>query len=275
MQATQYRISALYVRVSTTEQAREGYSIESQVDRLSAYAKFQGWQNIQIFADEGESAKDMRRPEMQRLINLIKADKVSVVATIAIDRLSRDLLDMLQFVNLCEEHNTAYVCASLNFDTTSPIGRMTLQILSAFAEFERSMIATRVKNTMLDISEKKGRFMAVPPFGYALDENKNLIVVPEEASWVTRAADRFIAGHGYRDVARWLNDNKVPTRSGAPWDSGTVRQILTNELFVGTLVWNRVARDKSGKRTMRDPSEWVTYENAHPAHELAPIQWTP
>jgi len=266
------RITALYVRVSTEEQAREGQSIESQIDRLTAYAKFQGWQNVQIFADEGESAKDMKRPEMQRLIRLIKADKVAVVATIAVDRLSRNLLDMLQFVELCEAHNTAYVCAALNFDTSTPIGRMVLQILAAFAEFERSMIATRVKTNMLDIAQKKKRYMAVPPLGYTFDENKNLVIVPEEAEWVRRAADRFVAGHGYRDIAKWLNEKGVPTRKGAPWDAGTVRQILTNELYVGRLVWNRRFYDKDGKTRWRDPSEWVVHDNAHPAI-LTPEQW--
>ena len=91
----QDRITALYARVSTEEQAREGQSIENQIDRLTAYAKFQGWQNVQVFADYGESAKNMDRPEMQRLLKLIKRKKVAVVATMAVDRLSRDLLDML------------------------------------------------------------------------------------------------------------------------------------------------------------------------------------
>ena len=97
--------------------------------------------------------------------------------------------DMLQFVELCEDHGTAYVCAALNFDTGTPIGRMVLQILAAFAEFERSMISTRVKSNMLDISKKHGRYLASPPFGYEFDEHKNLVIVPEEAEWIRRCED--------------------------------------------------------------------------------------
>lgn len=268
----QDRITALYARVSTEEQAREGQSIENQIDRLTAYAKFQGWQNVQVFADYGESAKSMDRPEMQRLLKLIKRNKVAVVATMAVDRLSRDLLDMLQFIELCEEHGTAYVCAALNFDTGTPIGRMVLQILAAFAEFERSMIATRVKSNMMDIAQKQKRYMAIPPYGYEFDEHKNLVVVPEEAEWIRAMADRFIAGHGYRGVARWLNELGVKTRKGNQWYSSTVRQILTNETYTGSLVWNRRYVDKAGKHKWRDPSEWIVHENAHPAI-LSEEQW--
>lgn len=263
---------ALYIRVSTEEQAREGYSIDTQVNKLSAYAEFSGWQNIVLFIDEGESAKDMNRPEMIRLINLIKKGKVIAVVTLAVDRLSRNLLDMLRFIELCEEHETAYICATLNFDTSTPIGRMVLQILAAFAEFERSMIASRVKSNMMDIAEKKKRYLAVPPFGYIFDEGKNLIIIDEEAEWIRKAANMFIAGHGYRAVAKWLNENGVRTRKGAPWSSSTVRQMLTNELYIGKVIWNRRYYDKNGKMHWRDPSEWVVCENAHPAI-LTDEQW--
>jgi site-specific DNA recombinase len=266
------RISALYCRVSTEEQAREGQSIENQIDRLTAYAKFQGWQNVRVFADEGESAKDMNRPEMQRLLRLIKSNHVAVVATMAVDRLSRDLLDMLQFVQLCEEHKTAYVCATLNFDTSTPIGRMVLQILAAFAEFERSMIATRVKTNMFDLAQKKRRYLACPPLGYAYDGHKNLIVVPEEAVWVQQAADRFIAGHSYRSIAKWLMEQGVPTRKGAPWNPISIKLMLTNEIYIGRLVWNRRYYDKNGKMCWRDPSEWIVHNGAHPPI-LTTEQW--
>lgn len=266
------RFHALYVRVSTDEQAREGYSIETQINKLKAYAEFNGWQNILIFADEGESAKDMNRPDMKRLIKLIKNDHVAAVVTLYVDRLSRNLLDMLQFVELCEEHKTAYICATLNFDTSTPIGRMVLQILTAFAEFERSMTATRVKSNMMDITEKQKRYMAVPPFAYEFNEEKRLVIIPDEAEWIRKAANMFIAGHGYRAVARWLNESSIRTRTGAIWTSSTVRQMLTNELYIGRLVWNRRYYDKNGKMHWRDPSEWIVCENAHPAI-LTMEQW--
>ncbi len=238
-------------------------SIDTQLDKLSTYAKLQGWENVVPFVDEGESAKDMNRPALKRLIELIKKGKVARVITMTVDRLSRNLLDMLNFVELCETHKTAYVCISLNFDTSTPIGRMVLQILAAFAEFERAMIASRVKVNMAQIVSKKKKYLAVPPFGYRFDEEGKLAVVPEEAKWVKRAADTFIAGYGYRAVAAFLNEHGVKTRKAKPWTASTVRGMLTNELYIGKVVWNRRYYDKKGKMKWRDESEWIVSENAH------------
>lgn len=259
------RIQALYVRVSTEEQAKEGQSIEAQISRLEAYAEFKGWQNTEVFRDDGESAKNMNRPDMKRLLKLIKQNKVSVVATMAVDRLSRNLLDMLQFVELCEKHGAAYICAGLNFDTSTPIGRMVLQILAAFAEFERSMTSTRVKNTMIEIAEKTGRYQARAPFGYKLNEKKLLEIVPEEAEWVKRAADMFIGGYGYRTIATQFNEAGIRTKFGATWASSTVRGMLTNELYIGTMIFNRRYYNSEGQLRWRDESEWIVRKNAHPA----------
>lgn len=238
-------------------------SIDTQLDKLITYAKFQGWDNIVSFVDEGESAKDMNRPALKRLIELVKKGKVARVITMTVDRLSRNLLDMLNFIELCEAHNTAYVCISLNFDTSTPIGRMVLQILAAFAEFERAMIASRVKVNMAQIVAKKKRYLAVPPFGYEFDNEGKLVIVPEEAEWIRKAAEMFVAGHGYRSIAVFLNDSGVKTRKGKPWSSSTVRSMLTNELYTGKIVWNRRYYDKQGKMKWRDDSDWVVAENAH------------
>ncbi|HHW18094.1 MAG TPA: recombinase family protein [Firmicutes bacterium] len=267
-----HRIVALYARVSTDEQAREGQSIDTQLDKLTAYARFQGWNCVETFVDEGASAKDMNRPAMKRLLSLIKEGKVAVVATMAIDRLSRNLLDMLNFIELCEQHGTAYVCTSLNFDTSTPIGRMVLQILAAFAEFERAMIATRVKTNMAEIVSKKKKYMAVPPFGYRFDDERNLVEVPEEAEWVRRAADLFIAGYGYRAISKILNEAGVRTRKGKAWSGPTVRAMLTNELYAGKVIWNRRYYDKNGKMRWRNPEDWIVCDNAHEPI-LSRAQW--
>lgn len=258
------RITALYVRVSTDDQAREGYSIETQIEKLTQFAKFNDWLNMQVFPDEGKSAKDMNRPYMKQLLSLIKRGKVTRVVTISIDRLSRNLLDMLNFIELCEKHNTAYVCTQLNFDTSTPIGKMVLQILAAFAEFERAMTSTRVKSNMTEITEKYSRYMAVPPFGYRMDEHSNLVVEPEEAEWVLKATDMFIGGHGYRAVSKYLNDAGIKTSKDKVWTSSTVRGMLTNELYIGKLIWNRRYYNKDGKMCWRDPTDWIVRENAHP-----------
>ena len=229
---SQQRLVALYARVSTEEQAKEGQSLATQISRLSHYALSRGFDNTRVFVDDGYSAKSMNRPALKELLSLIREGRVAAVCTMAVDRLSRNLLDMLKFVELCEQHDTSFICTALNFDTSSPIGRMTLQMLAAFAEFERAMIASRVRSNMHEIVREKRRFLSSPPFGYAFDSEGVLRIVEPEARWVRAAVDMYLGGRGYREIARWLNRSGAPrTRRGNPWSPSSVKAMLANRTY--------------------------------------------
>lgn len=261
----QPRFVALYARVSTEEQAREGQSLATQISRLSHYALSRGFDNTRVFVDDGYSAKNMNRPALSELLSLIREGRVEAVCTMAVDRLSRNLLDMLKFIELCEQHNTSFICTALNFDTSSPIGRMTLQMLAAFAEFERSMIASRVKSNMHEIVRQKRRFLSCPPFGYALDVDRTLKIVESEAHWVRAAADLYLGGRGYREIARWLNESGAPrTRKGNSWSPSSVKAMLANRTYTGTVVWGRRCTDAKGRVAWKAEDEWTVARDAHP-----------
>lgn len=269
----QSRVTALYARVSTDEQAREGQSLPTQVSRLTHYALSRGLDKIEVFKDEGCSAKDMNRPELKRLVDMVQQGKVGTVCTVAVDRLSRNLLDMLQFVQLCEQHRTSFVCTAANFDTSTPIGRMTLQILAAFAEFERSMIASRVRSTMREIVKQERRHLSSAPFGYANGATGKLEIIESEAKWVRDAASMFLTGHGYRAIARWLNQSGAPrTRRGNLWSPGSVKAMLTNSVYAGVVTWGRRSTDSRGRVILNDESQWVVASGAHPPI-LSPKTW--
>lgn len=258
------RIAALYARVSTDEQAREGESLNTQITRLRHYAASRGFENVEVFRDEGYSAKDLNRPALMRLITLIEWGEVEAVCTVAIDRLSRNLLDMLRFIELCERHDTAFVCTAINFDTSTPIGRMTLQMLAAFAEFERSMIATRVRSTMNEIVRQRGRHLSSPPFGYRFGSSGELEVVESEAQWVRKVASLYLSGYGFRWIARWLNTSGAPpTRRGNQWSPSSVRAMLSNRIYTGTVVWGKRCTDLQGRVVTRNESEWIVAPGAH------------
>jgi site-specific DNA recombinase len=234
------KITALYIRVSTDEQAKEGYSVETQISRLKSYGEFNNWDNMQVFVDEGYSAKDMNRPDMQRLINLIKQGKVARVATTAIDRLSRSLLDWLLFISLCDDNNTAYICTAFNFDSSTPIGRMILQVLASFAEFERAMISERVKSVMNEKVRKEGIFLGRLPFGYDSGPGRQITINPEEAKWFMVMVDMFIEGRGLRAIAKYLNERGIKTRFGEDWSATSIKRTLTNPIYLGSLIWDSV-----------------------------------
>jgi site-specific DNA recombinase len=258
------RITALYIRVSTDEQAREGYSIPTQIEKLTAFAKANGKNNIEIYTDDGYTAKNARRPDLQRLIKDVKKGKISEIYTLYLDRIFRNLRHLLNFVSMLKEYNTSYVCATLNFDTANPFGKAALQLFGAVAELESNVKSVVVKEVMGGIVNNQQRYLAVPPFGFALDEKKKLVTLPDESYFVSEAADYFIGGHGLRATAIYLNGKGITTRNGNPWTASTVRQMLTNELYIGTLVWNRRYYTEEGKMKWRDKEDWIIKENAHP-----------
>ena len=136
---------AIYIRVSTQEQAQEGYSVEQQTERLTAYCKAKDWPIVDIYIDPGFSGANIQRPALQRLFSDIKAGKVDCVLVYKLDRLSRsqkDTLYMIEDVFLAK--SVDFVSMQENFDTSTPFGRAMIGILSVFAQLEREQIKERM-----------------------------------------------------------------------------------------------------------------------------------
>jgi site-specific DNA recombinase len=232
-------MKALYVRVSSDEQARTGHSTENQKTRLAAYATAQGWQQTTVYADEGHSGKGMDRPAMRQLVTDIRAKKIDAVITLSLDRLSRRLFHILEFVKLCDEYSVSYISVSESFDTSTPTGRLMLHLLGSVAEFERSLITERVKSNLRGIVERQKRFVSGKPvYGYVYMD-KRLAIDPGQSSRVLDIFERFISGWSFRKIAKYLNDNGIVTSLGNPWQAQTVKQILQNEALTGVLVYDR------------------------------------
>lgn len=254
---------AAYIRVSTDEQADHGNSLSEQEERLKAYCVAMGWGKPKLFIDDGFSAKNMKRPAIQKLIASVEKNKFDVVITAKLDRLCRNLLELLQFVKLLEDHDCNYVSSSEGFDTTTAAGLMVLQILGAFAEFERERTSERVKDNMLSIAKNTDRAITLPCYGYDIIDGKYTIN-EKEAVQVNYMFELAEAGHGHRMIAKYLNDRGVTTKRGKMWDQTNVKRLMNTETLTGTLIYNK-RQSKNGKMVMRDRSEWVIKEDNHPA----------
>lgn len=256
-------LAALYLRVSTEDQATEGYSIPSQKERLEAYCKSQGWDVYDYYIDDGYSGKDINRPAAQRLLMEAKNKKFDIVLVYRLDRFSRRAVDVLRTVEEMFEPNGIYLKSVTEpFDTSTIAGRLMLSMLVAFAQFERESIAERVKVNMLH-KAKNGEWCGAfsSPYGYK-NENKILIIIPTEAGIVKRMFQIYHAGNGMRFIAKQLNSEGIRTRRGKPWSNVTVRQILTNPEYAGYMVWNRTQR-KGTKTIRREKDEWTIVEGKH------------
>jgi site-specific DNA recombinase len=254
---------AAYIRVSTDEQADKGNSLAEQQERLSAYCKAMGWPEPTFYVDDGYSAKNLNRPAIKRLLEDVQQNKIGIVLTSKLDRLCRNLLDLLQVVELLNAHNCSYVSASESFDTSTASGRLTLQLLGTFAEFERERISERVKDNMLSIAKNTSRAITRPCYGYDIVDGQ-YVINESEAYFVRMMFDLAEQGHGHRMIAKILNGRGATTKLGKPWDQVNVKRLMQTETIAGVMVYNK-RQIKNGRTVKRDRSEWVIKENNHPA----------
>ena len=230
---------SLYIRVSTEDQAREGYSIQAQRNKLEAYCVSQGWNVVGFYIDDGYSAKDLERPEMKRMLKHIEQGLIDCVLVYRLDRLTRPVLDLYKLLEIFEKYNCKFKSATEVYDTTSAMGRMFITIVAAMAQWERENLAERVRMGMQEKARQGKWVINVAPYGYDIDRATDTLVVnQQEAVVVRKIYDMYLSGVGMRKIAVELNDSNVPTKSGATWNDHKIRYILTNPLYIGTMRYN-------------------------------------
>lgn len=253
---------AAYLRVSTDEQAEKGNSLTEQRERLEAYAKVMGWDTPIFYIDDGYSAGSLKRPNLQKLLKDVEHKKVSVIITTKLDRLSRNLLDLLQLIKYMESNDCNYVSATESFDTSTAAGRMVLHLLGVFAEFERGRTSERVKDNMSSLARNTDKALSGPCFGFDIVDGK-YILNKKEAKYGLRMVEMAENGYGTRSIAQWLNSMGITTKRGKEWDSTSVRRLLRTETIAGIRVFNKRKKDSNGKIVMRPKEEWIINRNNH------------
>ena len=229
--------AALYVRVSTQEQAKEGYSVGAQAELLTNYAKAHKWNVYNTYIDDGYSGKDMNRPAFQNLVADIKKGRVDIVVVWMFDRISRSQKDMLTIIeDILEPNNCAYVSLCENFDTSTPLGMAMIGILSTFAQLEREQIKERMAMGK-EARAKKGLWNggSEAPYGYIYKDG--LLYVDDFEAMIVRKI-YALAGEGKSDrkIAAILKNEGYKTRLGE-WQRTSVRGILNKEIYSGIITF--------------------------------------
>ncbi len=240
---------AIYTRKSTEEGLEKEFnSLEAQREAGEAYIKSQqheGWRLItKSYDDGGYSGGTIERPALQELLNDIRSGKIDVVVVYKVDRLSRSLRDFAQIVELFEKQNVSFVSVTQQFNTTTSMGRLTLNILLSFAQFEREVIGERVRDKFA-ASKQKGMWMGgFPPLGYDIKERK-LYINPEEASLVRKIFENYLNiksclklaeslnNTGYRNK-KWVNQKEIE-RGGEIFTNQALSKILNNPIYIGKI----------------------------------------
>ncbi|SDI14180.1 site-specific DNA recombinase [Alteribacillus persepolensis] len=237
--------AAIYVRVSTLEQAQHGFSIRGQHERCLSFVQSQGWDVERIITDDGQSAKNLDRPGMQELIEGVKNKEFDVVVVYRLDRMVRNVFDLHQLLNMFDEHGCSFKSVTEVFDTTTAMGRFFITIVGAMASWERENLAERVKMGMSRMV-KEGRWHGGrTPYGYMYD-GKQLVVHDEEASVVKMIFDKYTNGIGAGKICRDLNEQGYKPRKAKIWDVSLVHQVLKNPAYMGKFRYQGELHDVYG-----------------------------
>lgn len=231
--------TAIYVRVSTEEQAREGYSISGQLQKLKAFCISQEWEVEEVYVDDGVSAKDMKRRELQRMLEDIKEGKIECVLVYRLDRLTRSVLDLYKMLETFERYECKFKSATEVYDTTTAMGRLFITLVAAMAQWERENTAERVSFGLAE-KVRQGKYpLNFAPIGYDLNrKEKKLYINEREAKTVRLIYDKYICGLGSNKLLVYLNKNKIYTKHGNLWTSRTLFDLLKNPTMAGGIRWN-------------------------------------
>lgn len=224
------RITIGYVRCSTDEQATTGTSIDSQTQRIEQYAAAMGLEVSQMVSDPGWSAKTLLRPGIGQIIEAVKRGEVETVIVLKLDRITRSLADLQALLALFDRHDVRLLSVAEVLDTRSAAGKMLINILGTFAQFEREQTSER---TSLGLATKRrnGTAYGRVPFGYRRIDNTLVPYAPEQAA-LAQVRRMFDEGVSYARIAAWLDDNgHKPPQGGTKWHATSVRKLCLSKAF--------------------------------------------
>lgn len=248
---------AIYTRVSTKEQALEGYSIEEQEKVLRADCKENGFEVFKVYSDKGISGKNLtNRPGIQALMADAEKGLFDILMVWKVNRLARKLYDTLEITDRLGAFNIELRSHTESMDILTAQGRLMMNIFSSFAEFEREQIAENVKMGM-EARAEEGRWNGGIVLGYDLEgdedkttkrANKKLVINEKEAETVRYIFDLYYKGNGYKTIVNRINKEGFKSKKGNFFSVATVREILRNPLYCGKIRYNQRVNWKHKRR---------------------------
>jgi len=262
---------AIYTRKSTEEGLEQEFNtLDAQRDAAEAFIRSQrgeGWVALEEHYDDGGfTGANMDRPALQKLLQDVRDGLVDCVMVYKVDRLTRSLLDFARIMEVLDKHGVSFVSVTQQFNTTSSLGRLTLNILLSFAQFEREMIAERTRDKM-SAARRKGRWIGgIPMLGYDISERGGALVVNENEAARVRAIFNLYLEHGSLiPVVQELNrrgwrmkewtTRKGRLAGGGPFTKNRLYNLLTNRVYVGKIEFGGEVYDGEHEAIL-DPEVW-------------------
>jgi len=261
----------IYARVSTDEQASSGLSLKDQIDKLQAYASLYDLEVVEVIEDAGESGKTLRRPGLQRALQLLRSGAADGLLIAKLDRLTRSVSDWQTLIDqhFGEQAGKALFSLSDAIDTRTAGGRLVLNVLLSVAQWEREAIAERTKD-VLQYKIRKGERVGSLQYGYQLsDDGKTLVKCDQEAEVVSMIQAMHDRKVSLRRIAQELNRRQIPTKKGKSddWSHTTVRSIIK----LHARKTNTERTTEKGTSAVRSVNQFVGSRSGHSTAGVAEI----
>lgn len=227
---------ALYARVSTEDQATEGFSLDAQMRRLEMYSDMEGWVIAGKYREEGHTGRNTNRPEYQRMMN--EQDQWDVILVLKMDRIHRNSKNFTQMMENLTSCGKNFCSIQEQFDTKSAMGRFVMDLMQRIAQLESEQISERVKIGM----ERKARYGngllgSGHPYGYEYSHGE-LHIINDEMYTIKAIYNMYCKKYSMNFIASMLNDAMIPAKKGGKWNKQSICNILHNPLYAGYVEWD-------------------------------------
>lgn len=224
------KVAGIYIRVSTEDQAREGFSLGEQEEKLKQLCDYKGYEVYKVYCDAGISAKDMEhRPKFQEMLKDMKDGKINYIVAYKLDRVTRSVRDLEELISQLEKYNTYLVCDRDDVNTSTANGRFFVRMLTVLSQLEIEIVSERTKFG-LNGAIKSGHLPGQVALGFKKDGNKKTIIDPATAPIIKRVFDLYLQGKTFLQISNIFNEEKVFNKK---WKDTHIERIINNRLYMG------------------------------------------
>ena len=236
-------IAAVYIRVSTEDQAREGFSLGEQKEKLLQLCSFKGYEVFKIYEDAGISAKDMEhRPAFQEMLSDMKKGKINYIVAYKLDRVTRSVRDLEELISVLEQYNCFLVCDRDDVNTSTANGRFFVRMLTVLSQLEIEIVSERTKFG-LNGAIKSGHLPGVLALGYKKDGNKKTIIDETTKPVIERIFKMYLEGKSFQQISNIFNEEEL--LKPKKWKDTTIQKIIDNKIYMGDYEqFKRIAKNK-------------------------------
>lgn len=237
------KVAGIYIRVSTEDQAREGFSLGEQEEKLKQLCAYKEYEVFKVYCDAGISAKDMEhRPKFQEMLNDMKKGKINYIVAYKLDRVTRSVKDLEELITLLEENHCYLVCDRDDVNTSTANGRFFVRMLTVLSQLEIEIVSERTKFG-LNGAIKSGHLPGIVPFGYKKD-NKKTVIDESTKPIVERVFNLYLEGNSYQTIANIFNKEKVLNKT---WYDSHFEKMINNRIYMGDYVQYKRIHKQIGK----------------------------